>query len=76
MLYQPGTKNLQLNLGRLPENAAEHLAALGSARSDSKGCRQLGGQFPEEFEWYERGLAVMFAFEDADKAAGRRFLDF
>ena len=76
MLYQPGTKNFQLNLGRLPEDAAGHLAALGSARIDSNGCRQLGGQFREEFEWHERGLAVMFAFEDADKATGRRFLDF
>ena len=76
MLYQPARKNLRLNLGRLREDGAEHLAALGSARSDSQGCRQLGGQVPEEFEWYERGLAVMFAFEDADKATGRRFLDF
>lgn len=37
--------------------------------------RPLRGEFGEAFERYQRGLAVMLAFEDANKATGRSFLD-
>ena len=81
----------ELKLCSLPEDGFEFRSSGRPARredrvkwavgkADPKGGeggrgRQLRGVFREAFEGHQRGLAVVLAFEDANKATGRGFLD-